>query len=214
MTGGTGNDFYYVDDEDDQVIEADGGGTDTVYATVSYSLDAAQRVETLRVAGAADIILTGNDFTLKLLGSTGNDTLIGGAGNNRLVGSGGNDRLSGGAGTDTLTGGAGADAFVVNGPADGVDRITDFTPGTDFMEILGAAFNDQLVAGVTPTLITAASNTAANSGAQPYFIYDNFGANAGTLYCDANGGSGADAVAIAILTGTPVLAATDLHITG
>jgi len=48
MTGGAGNDGYYVDNVGDQVIESVGGGTDTVYASVSYTLGAGQEIEALR----------------------------------------------------------------------------------------------------------------------------------------------------------------------
>ena len=47
MTGGSGNDIYYVDNAGDQVIEAVGGGSDNVYASVDYTLAAGQEVEAL-----------------------------------------------------------------------------------------------------------------------------------------------------------------------
>ncbi|APZ55207.1 M10 family metallopeptidase C-terminal domain-containing protein [Salipiger abyssi] len=76
-------------------------------------------------------------------GGGGNDALSGGASDDLLMGRWGNDTLIGGAGDDTLfagpgadrlTGGAGADVFVLT--ADGqVDRITDFQPGTDRIDL-------------------------------------------------------------------------------
>ena len=55
-----------------------GGGTDTVYASVNYALQAGQEVEYLRAnAGATGLILTGNEFN-NTISVGGNDTLNGG----------------------------------------------------------------------------------------------------------------------------------------
>ena len=66
MTGDAGDDTYMVDDAGDRVIEAAGGGSDTVYASTSYTLAAGQSVELLRTdlrsAARTAINLTGNEF--------------------------------------------------------------------------------------------------------------------------------------------------------
>ncbi len=100
-SGGTGDDRYYVDSIGDQVIEEAGGGNDTVYASVSYSLASGPEVETLRAnAGIVGLTLAGNEFA------------------NTLVGNAGNDRLDGGGGLDVLSGGSGNDIYFVDNAAD------------------------------------------------------------------------------------------------
>lgn len=80
----------------------------------------------------------GNDT---LLGSGGADTLIGGGGNDKLTGGIGNDRLMGGAGRDIMAGNDGADRFIfvaanqTGATAATADRITDFTHGTDRIDL-------------------------------------------------------------------------------
>src|SRR6185369_17234000 len=110
-TGGRGNDVYYVDNAADQVIEAAGGGSDNVYASVGYTLAAGQEVEALRVYGSAALNLTGNGLA---------NTLIGGAGNDTLNGGGGNDTLYGGLGADAMAGGSGNDTYYVDVAGDQV----------------------------------------------------------------------------------------------
>ena len=80
-----------------------------------------------------------------LTGDAGNDTLYGGAAGDILSGRGGDDVLSGGAGddilidgvgSDALRGGAGADVFVfVQDKAP--DRVLDFEPGVDRLDLSG-----------------------------------------------------------------------------
>ena len=60
------------------------------------------------------------------------------------------------------------------------------------------------------TLVTAVDAASAfNAGADGYFIFDNDGVDAGKVYWDENGGSGADAVAIAELLGVTSLLLSD-----
>jgi len=82
-----------------------GGGTDTVMASVNYSLSAGSEIEFLRATVATGLSLTGNGFANAVVGAAGNDTLDGGAGNDTLTGSGGNDvfRFMAGFGNDTIT---------------------------------------------------------------------------------------------------------------
>ena len=106
MAGGAGNDTYFVDNAADVVNEAVGQGTDTVMASVNYSLTAGSEIEFLRAnAGTTGLSLTGNALVNRLVGGVGNDTLDGGAGNDSLGGGAGNDvfRFMAGFGQDTIT---------------------------------------------------------------------------------------------------------------
>ena len=109
MKGGAGDDTYYVDHVGDQVSELAGGGTDTVYSTVSFTLGA--EVEKLFLTGDAAIDGYGNELANKISGSEGANHIEGAAGNDELLGNGGNDVLYGGDGNDTLNGGTGADVM-------------------------------------------------------------------------------------------------------
>src|ERR1700736_1613235 len=130
MIGGTGNDLYYVDNAADVVTEAVGQGSDTVMASVNYTLAAGTEVEALRANAATGLKLTGNAYSHILVG---NDILSGGAGN---------DALNGGAGADTMAGGAGSDTYFVDNAADVVNETVG--QGTDTVM---ASVNYSLTAG-------------------------------------------------------------------
>jgi Ca2+-binding RTX toxin-like protein len=152
MIGGAGNDVYVVDTPGDLVIEKAGGGTDRVEsATISLSLAAYAHVENATLTGARLLnltgtgeanVLTGNSAANRIRGDGGNDLLFGGAGPDSLFGGAGRDTLRGGTGTDLLTGGTEADDFVFASAAEAGrgsarDRITDFEPGVDDIDLRG-----------------------------------------------------------------------------
>ena len=84
LTGGGGDDIYYVG-VGDTVIEAAGGGIDTIVAAFTDSL-AGLEVENLILSGRGNIAGTGNTTNNILNGNTGNNNLDGGAGNDTLYG--------------------------------------------------------------------------------------------------------------------------------
>ena len=193
MTGGAGDDRYYVDNPNDVVNEDVGGGTDTVITTTDYTLAAGSEIERLFGHSDTGLILTGNGFDNTIKGSAGNDT------------------LDGGGGSDKLFGGDGADTFVLH-PA-GFATVLDYQQGSDSLEIMAAEFGHGLVAGQSAPVVDAASiNRANHAGTNGYFIFDTTGGGAHTLYWDATGGSGSDAVAIAKIDGASSLTAADFHI--
>jgi Ca2+-binding RTX toxin-like protein len=88
MFGEAGSDRYYVDNAGDIVTEVSGQGTDTVYASVTYTLTA--NVENLVLQDGA-INGTGNAFANTITGNALANTLDGGAGGDLLIGGDGND---------------------------------------------------------------------------------------------------------------------------
>ena len=108
MSGGRGNDTYFVDHLKDRIAEVVGasGGVDTVISSESYKLP--NNVENLTLVGFAREatgnsianIIMGNSFGNTLRGGKGNDTLIGGDPSTGWTGSNDYDRLEGGPGAD------------------------------------------------------------------------------------------------------------------
>lgn len=123
MTGGAGDDTYVVTDSGAKIVEAYGGGIDTVNSSVTYTL--ASYVENLTLTGSAAISAIGNIQSNIIIGNSASNVITGGLGN------------------DTLTGGGGMDTFVFNS-GDGSDIITDFSPGSgaahDVVQLNGFAF--------------------------------------------------------------------------
>jgi len=168
MAGGAGNDFYYVDNTGDRVIEAAGGGSDNVYASVGYTLAAGQEVEFLRVNGSSGLALTGNEFANALFGAAGDDT------------------LDGGLGADTMTGGGGDDAYHVDNAG---DRVIEAAGGGD-SDILYASVDYTLAAGQEVEFLYSHGSGIALTGNE---LVNHLNGQIGNDILD--GGGGADTMA-------------------
>jgi VCBS repeat-containing protein len=190
LVGGAGNDTYVVDNAGDRVVENAGEGSDTVQASVSYTL--ADNVENLSLTGSGAINGTGNALDNVINGNNGNNVLSGLDGNDTLVAWGGNDVLDGGTGLDTMSGGVGDDVYVVDAAGDiviesagaGIDTVQssiDYTLG-DTLENL---------------TLTGAADLAGDGNALNNVITGNSGANllqAGAGVDTVNAGAGNDIV--------------------
>ncbi|EJM16533.1 VCBS repeat-containing protein [Pseudomonas sp. GM18] len=207
MHGGAGNDLLYSGPGNDWL---DGGtGNDTAsYAhatagvTVNLSLFAAQNT----VGAGTDTLtgienLTGSNFNDSLTGDNNSNIINGGLGNDVLNGGGGDDFLIGGLGDNILTGGSGADTFQWLKGNSGHDLITDFTPGTDKLDLsqllqgengTAASLDDYLhfkVTGSGATLVTSI-DISAMAGATPSQTIDLAGVNLASHYGVTPGAGG------------------------
>jgi len=195
LAGLGGNDTYFVDNAADVVKEAAGAGNDQVFTTVSYKLGAGQSIETLSVAssaGGATINLTGNELSQAIIG---------------------NDRpnfINGGGGNDTLTGKGGADTFMFNtalSATGNVDRITDFAPSSDKIDLAKSIFS-ALNVGTLPS--TAFFVGPAAHDADDRIVYNPV---SGSLTYDSNGNAAGGATQFATLTPHLALQASNFVVT-
>lgn len=124
LVGGTGNDTYVVARTTGiSITENAGEGTDTVQASVTYTLG--NNVENLTLTGSSAINGTGNTLDNVLTGNGGNNTLTGGGANDTLD--------AGSAGTDSLVGGTGNDTYIV-GRTTGITVTESASEGTDAVQ--------------------------------------------------------------------------------
>jgi len=94
MVGLGGDDFYYIRNVADRVVESTGGGYDRVLAAASFTLEAGSEVEkftTIDNVAVTPINLTGNALSQYIYGNDGSNVLDGGGGGDVLVGLGGDD---------------------------------------------------------------------------------------------------------------------------
>ncbi|SPO67959.1 RTX toxin (fragment) [Pseudomonas sp. JV241A] len=216
LIGGDGNDFLYGGDGNDQLIG--GAGDDLLDGgagidTASYSGAASAVTVNLNTAGGQNTGGAGTDTLVaieNLIGTDYNDTLTGngnanllhgGLGNDTLIGGGGDDVLIGGPGNNTLTGGTGSDTFLYQQGNTGHDVVTDFTPGTDHLDLsqllqgentTTASLDDYLHFKVTGSGASVVSTIEVSSvaGAAPTQTIDLAGVNLAQHYGVTAGAGG------------------------
>lgn len=121
----------------DNTFEMTGANTLTVRGggTTAVTIDASG-VE-FDIAAIGNMNITGSTKADTITGSSAVDVIAGGTGDDVISGGGSNDTIAGGAGNDTMTGGTGNDEFDITVTDTGDDTITDFTSGTDTIDIDG-----------------------------------------------------------------------------
>jgi Ca2+-binding RTX toxin-like protein len=139
MIGGLGNDVYYVDNAGDVVQESAGGGVDTVYSYVTYTLPT--ELDHLRIVGTGVVDATGNTL---------NNTIYAGDGDNVMDGAGGTDTVTYQYALGAVTVNLGLTTVQATGGS-GNDVVRNFEG------FLGSSFND-VVTG------TDAANTLNGNG--------------------------------------------------
>jgi VCBS repeat-containing protein len=207
LHGGAGKDLLYSGPGNDLL---DGG---TGIDTASYAHATAGVTVNLGLLGAQNTLgagtdtltgienLIGSNFNDTLTGDNNNNVINGGLGNDILNGGGGDDLLIGGMGNNTMTGGAGADTFQWLKGNSGHDLITDFTPGTDKLDLsqllqgengTTASLDDYLhftVSGSGASVMTSI-DVSAMAGATPNQTIDLAGVNLASHYGVTPGAGG------------------------
>jgi len=150
LIGGDGNDTLLIDSLDAMVDGGD-GTADWVVADFNVSLTSVYNVENILLSGSDTLTATGDESA------------------NFIVGNSGANTITGGGGLDTLTGNGGADVFVIGyatGNAYGVAYdsfalITDFTVGTDMLQLKGTSVSNYTVNSTDPTQVLITSTDAS-----------------------------------------------------
>ena len=139
LQGGAGSDTYYVDGPGTTILESPDNSTDTVFASVDYTLD--DNLDVLTLTGIANLTATGNALA------------------NTLNGNDGNNVLDGGGGQDVMHGGAGDDTYLVDNYLDQVVEYNGQTDtGGDDTVIASVGYNlPQFIENIT---LTGAANYA------------------------------------------------------
>lgn len=196
MQGRMGDDIYIIADVKDRTIEAKGGGADTVLASISYSLEKGQEVETLattKATATSAINLIGNEFA---------NTVRGNAGANVLNGLDGNDTLIGLGGRDTF-------AFSTALGSFNVDHLSDFSAIDDTIQLSKGIFTALSAGTLVASAFKDLSVAGAKIDANDRILYNK---TTGALYYDADGNGSKAAVQFTVIDTKVALTHTDFFV--
>ncbi|MDD2465432.1 MAG: hypothetical protein PHI97_15655 [Desulfobulbus sp.] len=200
LIGGNGHDTYKVDNVGDVVVEGFNKGSDIIISSVRYALPA--NVEGLYLAGKSAISGSGNALDNLLLGNESDNVLNGNLGMDTLRGRNGNDTLNGGNGNDTLTGGSGRDTFVFRtslNKSKNTDTITDFTSGTDKVQLDKTIFKNLSIGNLNADFFRATTD-GASIDINDHILYNT---TTGALLYDYDGINSGAAIQFALLKNKP-----------
>ncbi|MBM6592946.1 hypothetical protein [Microvirga pudoricolor] len=195
LDGGKGNDIYYVSNANDVVVEAVGGGEDTVYfSTQSYTAQDGVEIEHLQAdtTAAPDIgfTITGNTYTKTIVGGAYDDYIATGTGTRAM-------ELIGGAGHDTYQI---DNANAVINDVEGDNRVVTSvsytlastakvhhmrTTKNDGVTLVGNAFNTTIIGGNGVDRLDGGGGTdtlVGGDGSDFYVVHSN-----GTVVTEAMG---------------------------
>ena len=190
MNGGGGDDAYYTFSANDVIVEAAGGGRDSIFSYTSFALAGDDDIEVLSTysfGGTETIHLTGNALAQLVYGN---------AGNNILNGAGGADYLHGFAGADTF-------AFTTALVGGNVDSIGDFSVADDTIALDDAIFTG--LGNLADAFVTGSAAVDANDR----IVYNSA---TGALLYDADGNGAGAAVQFASLSAGLALTAGDFAV--
>jgi trimeric autotransporter adhesin len=224
IQAGAGNDWidmsaFGTASYGNEVIDG-GAGVDTV----NFAISSGQR-SAIVVNLAAGTIAGGGEGGTGSATVTGVEAVIGAAFNDQFTGTNaaetfdgrdGNDTLAGMGGNDTLIGGAGQDTFLfASAPGSAnADQVTGFVSGTDKLALDNSVFN---ALGAPGNFTTGDARFASGAGftsgrdSTDRVVYNT---TTGQLFYDADGSGASASQLIATLQGAPVVAATDIAVTG
>jgi Ca2+-binding RTX toxin-like protein len=152
MIGGAGNDTFFVDNIGDAVTEDASEGSDTVFASVNFTLPA--NVETLVLQDGADLQGFGNGLV------------------NVIFGNAGNNLINGNAAADLMIGGVGNDTYFADDPSDSAFEAANQGNDTVF-----ASCNYGIAADVETLVMQGSGDFQGYGNNQANTLYGNAGNN-------------------------------------
>lgn len=199
IAGGAGNDTLIFSENTDngaQTVDATVTGFETVsFLTAGIAGAFSATVNDANVAAGITQKVNGSNITGTLLwngaaeldgyfsitGGTGADSLTGGSLVDTISGGSGADQITGGLGADSLSGGGGVDTFVyalvTQSNSSNMDTITDFTTGTDKLQV--TLNYSTLTSALTINAARASAGVAGSSlaaealsGSRGEYVYD------------------------------------------